>query len=323
MEFKDYYATLGVNRKSSQDDIQKAYRKLARKFHPDVNNNNPQAEEKFKEISEAYEVLKDDKKRSTYDRYGAAWKDAARSGGGAPGGFDIKFDFGDGGRGGFGGSGFSSFFDMLFGNRGGGGGSPFGQGSPFGGGAGGWPGGAGGGRAPRGQDQEAKIALTIEEAAQGGQREITVADMVGRSRSYSVTIPPGIKPGQQIRLQGRGQPAVGGGPAGDLYLQVDFKPHDRFRLEGIDLHTVLQVSPWEAALGGEVPIKTLDGTLKVRIPAGSSSGRRIRLRGKGFPARERSGDLYAEIRVMIPGKLSERERELFEELARESSFKAR
>lgn len=326
MEFKDYYSTLGVSRNASADDIQKAYRKLARKYHPDVNQS-PQAESKFKEISEAYEVLKDDDKRSTYDRYGAAWKDAARAGGAPPPGFDFHFDFGQGGGGrGFGGSGFSDFFEMLFGGRGGrSAGNPFGGGGfsgfgDFGGESQGWP--PGGGR-PRGQDQQAKIALTLEEAARGGQREITVADMVGRSRTYSVNIPPGVRPGQKIRLQGRGGPGAGGGPAGDLYLHIDLKPHDRFRLEGSDLYTSLDVSPWEAALGAELAVKTLDGSIKVRIPPGTSSGRKIRLRGKGFPARGSTGDLYAEVRVMVPKKLSKRERELFEELAEESSFKAR
>jgi curved DNA-binding protein len=314
LEFKDYYSTLGVPKSAPQDDIQKAYRKLARKYHPDVNRG-PQAEAKFKEISEAYEVLKDADKRSTYDRYGSAWRDAARSGG-APPGFDYQFDFGDGA--GFGGSGFSSFFDMLFGNRGGRGPNPFAGagGSPFGD--------FGGGRgAPRGQDQQVKIALTLEEAAKGGQRDITVSDMVGRSRTYSVNVPAGIKPGQKVRLPGRGGPGAGGGPAGDLYLVVDLKPHEQFRLEGVDLHTDLRVSPWEAALGAEVPVRTLNGTVKIRIPAGSSSGRKIRLRGKGFPARDRTGDLYAEIKVMVPDRLTDREKELFEELDRVSGFRAR
>lgn len=319
MEFKDYYSTLGVSKSASQDDIQKAYRKLARKYHPDVNRG-PQAEEKFKEISEAYEVLKDAEKRSTYDRYGSAWRDAARSGG-APPGFDYQFDFGD--AGGFGGSGFSSFFDMLFGNRGGARGqNPFagGGGSPFGDFGGGFGGGRG---APRGQDQEVKIALTLEEAAQGGQRDITVSDMVGRSRTYSVNVPAGIKPGQKVRLAGRGGPGAGGGPSGDLYLVVDLKPHEQFRLDGVDLHTHLRVSPWEAALGAEVAVRTLNGSVKVRIPPGSSSGRKVRLRGKGFPSRDKTGDLYAEIRVMVPERLSEREKELFEELDRVSGFKPR
>jgi curved DNA-binding protein len=324
LEFKNYYSTLGVSRSASPDDIQKAYRKMARKYHPDVNRN-AQAGDKFKEISEAYEVLKDDKKRATYDRYGSAWKDAARAGGAPPPGFD--FHFGQGGGGFSGGSGFSDFFEMLFGGgRGGrGGGSPFGAGSPFSGfgdsGGQAQGGFSTGGRNPRGQDQEAKIALTLEEAAAGGQREITVSDVVGRSRTYSVSIPPGVKQGQKIRLQGRGGGA--GGPAGDLYLEVDLKPHEGFRLDGADLHAPLPVTPWEAALGAELAVRTLDGSIQVRIPPGTSSGRKIRLRGKGFPARGGTGDLYAEIQVMVPKRLTPREKELFEELAETSSFKAR
>lgn len=322
MEYKDYYAALGVPRNASQDDIQKAYRKLARKFHPDVNRA-AGAEDKFKEITEAYEVLKDEKKRSTYDRFGSAWK----SRGGPPPGFEgfepfeggFRVNFGGGGQGA---SGFSSFFDMLFGNRGGGG-SPFGGGDPFagfGGAAGGAsPFGGGGGARAQGQDQTVKLALTLEEAAQGGLRDITVTDMLGHSKTYSVNLPAGIRPGQKVRLPGRGR---GRGATGDLYLEVQVKPHDRFRLDGRDLHTEIRVSPWEAALGTNVTVKTLNGSVKVRIPPGSSTGRKIRLRGKGFPARDGEGDLYAEIRVMVPETLTPRERELFEELARVSGFKA-
>jgi len=145
---------------------------------------------------------------------------------------------------------------------------------------------------------------------------------VGRAQTFSVTIPPGVRPGQKIRLQGKGG-ASGGGPPGDLFLVVDLKPHDRFRLDGLDLHTVLLVAPWEAALGSEATVKTLDGSLKLRIPAGSSSGRKIRLKDKGFPARDGTGDLYAEIRIMVPSQLTDRERELFEQLAKTSSFRPR
>ncbi|MCP4663435.1 MAG: DnaJ domain-containing protein [bacterium] len=339
MEFKDYYATLGVPKHSSSEEIQKAYRKLARKYHPDVNRN-PKAEDRFKEITEAYEVLRDQEKRSTYDRYGAAWKNGGQTGWPPPGFENIRFDFGNSGGGG---SGFSSFFDMLFSNRGGGspsggGGSPFGGGDPFAdagdpfgagspfGGRGGRGRGRGRGRGwqPRGQDHEAKIALTLEEAALGGSREITINDpALGRPKTYSVNLPPGVKAGQKIRLQGRGGQSAAGGPAGDLFLQVDLKPHPRFRLEDLDLYTEIPVTPWEAALGGEATVKTLNSSVRVRIPPGSSSGRKIRLRDRGFPAKDGNGDLFAEIRIMIPDPLTEPERELFEELARTSSFKAR
>ena len=323
MEYKDYYATLGVSRQSSQDEIQKAYRKLARKYHPDVNRG-PSAEDKFKEITESYEVLKDSEKRRTYDRFGKDWKSFAGGRGAPPPGFDnVRFDFGGGG------SGRSSFFDALFGGAGGGsrfrgGGSPFGAGDPFGGG--GFAGGAGGFNA-RGQDHEAGLLLTLEEAARGGGREVSLVDSAtGAVKTYSINLPRGVRPGQKIRLAGRGGAGVGNGPAGHLFLKIELKPNDRFRLQGFDLYTDLQVSPWAAALGSDAAVATLDGTVKVKIPAGSSTGRKIRLRGRGFPRRGTSGtagDLYAEIKIVVPEQLSEKERELFEELAKVSSFEPR
>jgi curved DNA-binding protein len=308
LEYKDYYSTLGVKRSASGDEIQKAYRKLARKFHPDVNSS-PEAEQRFKEINESYEVLKDPEKRSVYDRYGANWKNFKNGGGGSGfsgfDGFNMNFDFGGGGGGG---SGFSSFFDMLF-NQGGG---RHGGGSPF------------GGAGFRGADQEMRLALTLEEAAKGGEREITYRDSQGgHSRSVTVNLPAGVKDGQKIRLSGRGG-AGAGGAAGDLYLKVELRPHERFRIEDRDLHTHLPVTPWDAALGAEVAVKTLDGSVKVRVPPGSSTGRKIRLRGKGFPnPRGAAGDLYAEIRVMVPSELDPEEQKLFEELSRISKFRAR
>ncbi len=315
MDYKDYYATLGVSRDASQEDIQKAYRKLARKYHPDVNAS-PEAENKFKELGEAYEALKDPEKRAKYDRYGTAWR-AAQRGGPTPSGFeDIRFDFGDMRdfeRGGFGGadfrggaSGFSSFFDMLFGGRGG---VREATTSPFG---------------RSGADQEATIALTLEEAAAGGKRELVISDPAsGERKTYTVNIPPGVRPGGRIRLRGKGGPAWGNGPRGDLYLRVELLPHPRFRLDGYDLRTSLEVTPWEAALGSQVPVSTLNGNLSVKIPAGSSSGRVIRLRGKGFPMSEGKGDLLAEIKIVVPPELTAEERRLFEELAAVSEFKPR
>ena len=324
MQYKDYYATLGVSRDSSSEEIQKAYRKLARKYHPDVNPS-PEAESRFKEITESYEVLKDKEKRQTYDRFGSQWKNYNRAGGagaqGAPGGFEgfdfdgFNFSGGGPGSGPGGASGFSSFFEMLF-NQGQGGrarGGP--AGNPFAGAGGGWN--------QRGHDQEARIALTLEEAARGGKREITVNDpMSGQTKTFSVSLPAGVKEGQKIRLSGRGGPGAGG--AGDLLLVVDLKPHPKFRVEGKDLHTDLPVAPWEAALGCEATVKTLDDGVKVRIPAGTSSGRKIRLRGRGFPsAKDGNGDLFAEIKVVVPKTLSDEERRLFEELSEVSKFKAR
>ena len=330
MDYKDYYAALDVDKKASKDEIQKAYRKLARKYHPDVNRGEG-AEDKFKQITEAYEVLKDDEKRRTYDQFGSSWN---QRGGPPPGWQEINFDFGGGGGGGA--SGFSSFFDALFGGSragarggagfGGGGGNPFagfgGQGAP----GQGFPGqGFGGGRGAQsfgGLDQEFTLALTLEEASKGGQRELSLHDPgSGERKSFTVTLPPGVTDGQKLRLKGKG--ATGpDGRKGDLYLKIQLRPHSRFRLEGRDLHAELPVTPWHAALGGEASVKTLNGNLKINIPAGSSSGRRIRLRGKGFPnPKGHDGDLFAEIRVMVPEELSDQERKLFEELRDTSSFR--
>ena len=315
MDYKDYYATLGVEKNASADDIQKAYRKLARKFHPDVNNA-PGAEDRFKDITEAYEVLKDTEKRKTYDQYGSAWKQAGRPGQPPPGWQNVNFDFGQAG-----GSGFSSFFDMLFGGQGRGGGR--GAGGP---GFGGFDfgGGFANGFEEGGRDQEATLALTLEEGAEGGQREIVLTDPATRqSNTITFNMPAGILAGKKLRLAGKGLPGRNG-KKGDLYLKVDFKPHPRFKLEGRDLHAELPVTPWQAALGGEATVKTLSGSIKVKVPAGSSTGRRIRLKGKGYPdGKGDAGDLYAEIKIMVPEELSEREKQLFEELAAISTFKPR
>jgi len=313
LQYKDYYAVLGVARDASKDDIQKAYRKLARKYHPDVNKEEG-AEGKFKEIAEAYEVLKDPEKRSKYDHYGAAWKAAQQRPGasGPPPGFEeFRFDFG--GPGGFSGfdagsgEGFSSFFEMLFGRGAGGARWRPGQRAQAWSGAEPWS------AAPA--DHEAHLPLTLEEAARGGSREITLAEpQSGKTRTFRVKIPRGVRSGQRIRLSGQG--ARGDGKRGDLYLLVDLQPHPRFHLEGQDLHTTLEISPWQAALGGQAELPTLEETLTVKVPPGSSSGRRIRLRGKGFPgANGERGDLYAELRIVVPESLSERERRLYQELS--------
>ncbi len=344
MEYKDYYDALKVKKDASRDDIQKAYRKLARKFHPDVNKG-PDSERRFKEIGEAYEVLKDPEKRQKYDQYGAAWKHAQQSGGGVPpgwqgfdfggaagggpgGGFDFR-DFGGGGGGGA--DGFSSFFEMLFGSAG-----ARARRSPFGdvgsgGGAGSGGAGFGEGFGPRpGADAEAVFPLTLEEAIRGGTHQFSYADPVsGERKSVSVRIPPGVRSGQRIRLAGRGLAGGDGGSRGDLYLRLEVPPDPRFRVEGSDLHTSLAVAPWEAALGAEAEVKTPEGKVRVRVPAGSSTGRKIRLRGHGLPQQgpgpqERGrGDLLAEIKVVVPERLGERERELFEQLRDASTFRAR
>ena len=338
MDYKDYYAILGVKKDAPDDEIQKAYRKLARKFHPDVNKA-PEAETKFKEIGEAYEVLKDPDKRQKYDQYGSAWKRAQQTGTPPPG-WEGHFDFGQGG-GGFGGAGagdFSSFFDMLFGGgrpgaRGRGAGFQGFGGQGFGGQGFGTQGFGGGG------DTEATITLSLEEAVRGGKREITLADPgTGQRKTLSVRIPEGVRAGQRIRLAGQGQPGINGGQPGDLYLRIEIEPDPRYKVDGANLQTTVAVTPWEAALGGDAEVQTLDGPVRVKIPAGSSTGRRIRLRGRGLPQAGSAGsggssgsasdggnrgDLLAEIRIVVPETLSERERELFEQLAEASSFRAR
>jgi curved DNA-binding protein len=331
LDYKDYYEALKVKKDASPEEIQKAYRKLARKFHPDVNKS-PDAERRFKEIGEAYEVLKDAEKRQKYDRYGAAWKHAQQTGGRVPPGWQ-GFDFGGaggepsgfefhfedlGGMGGAGGEGFSSFFEMLFGNAG-----ARARRAPFGGAGG------GGEFGPRpGADAEATISLTLEEAIRGGSHQFSYADPVsGEHKSVSVKIPPGVRSGQRIRLAGRGMGGSDGGERGDLYLRLEVLPDPRFRVEGSDLYTPLAVTPWEAALGAEAQVETPEGSVRVRVPPGSSTGRKIRLRGHGLPRQESAqrerGDLYAEIKVVVPDPLSDRERELFEQLRDASAFRAR
>jgi len=298
---RDFYEILGVGRDAGADDVRRAYRKLARRYHPDVNKE-PGADERFKEVSEAYEVLSDPDKRARYDRFGAAWRQApdagspGASGGFDPGGFgDVRVEFGDGDLGDFG-----DLFGSMFGRRGGGAGF--------------------GGFATRGSDHEAVLELSLEEAARGGSRQISLGD----GRSYDVNVPPGVRDGQRIRLAGEGGRGAGGGPSGDLFLRVQLKPHPRFRLEGRNLHVEVPVTAWEAALGATVEVPTLDGTAKVKVPPGSSSGRRLRLRGQGFPGpRGGHGDLYATVRIVVPAHLSDDERELFEQLARTSTFDPR
>jgi curved DNA-binding protein len=314
---RDFYETLGVSRESTKEEIQAAYRKLARQWHPDVNKA-PEAEERFKEISEAYDTLSDPETRRRYDAFGEDFRrvpddvdpetyararaaagagrartSSGRAGAGPPGGF-----------GGFtGGEDIGIDLEDLLGGMG------FGVG--------------GGVRSVRGPDQEAVLELDIEEAYRGGSRRITLPGPEGE-RTYTVKIPPGVADGQRIRLGGQGARGRGGGSAGDLYLIVRFRPHPRYRVEGRDIYIDLPVAPWEAALGATVPVPTPGGDVKVKVPAGSSSGRRLRLRGKGMPnPRGKPGDAYAEVRIVVPPRLSKRERELFEELARASTFDPR
>jgi len=322
VSYKDYYEVLGVSRSASKDDVQSAFRKLARKHHPDVSKE-ANAEDKFKEINAAYDVLKDDDKRRLYDKYGPAWEAISEGRQPPPGAENVRFDFGDG----FEGADLGSIFEQFFAQQQGGGG--FG-GQGFGGQ--GFPGGfsgAGFGGRPRrgpsrGADVEASLELSVDEAFQGGPRELGVRDETGNVQKLTVKIPAGVRHGQKIRLKEKGQRGPMGGPTGDLLLEVKISPSERFRLEGEDLHTTIAVAPWEAALGATVEVPTIDGEVRLKVPAGTSSGRQIRLRGKGYPRADgERGDLFATVQIRVPTELGEREKELFEELAKVSSWKAR
>jgi curved DNA-binding protein len=293
MEYINYYKTLGVKENASKEEIGKAYRNLARQYHPD-RNKDPEAEDKFKQISEAYEVLKDAEKRAQYDRYGAQWQTQRENGAG------FNREFGDHGHPAWGQSGFSTFFEQLFGNGRRSNWDIFAD------------------RSRESIDQEAILVLSVAEAYKGGRRQISLQDpQMGQQRTYAVNVPAGVRDGQRIRLAGQGA-AGADGRRGNLYLKVQLKGasvSDNFRLEGADVYTSLDIMPWTAALGGKVRLETLDGTVEVKVPAGSSSGRRIRLRGRGYPIdAERRGDLYAELRIVIPADLTLEQQQLFKKL---------
>jgi curved DNA-binding protein len=319
VQYKDYYQILGVPRTAAPDEIKKAFRKLAREFHPDVARDKKRAEEKFKEINEAYEVLSDPAKRKKYDELGENWKSGADFGGyggqphfsgqrprpqSGPGGAEFEFD----------GAGFSNFFEEMFGSR-------FGQ-----------PGGRGGrgGReaeSERGEDIEGDIMVTLEEAMHGSVREVSVRHRVGRSiktETHQVKIPPGVTEGQKLRLAGRGEAGTSGGTAGDLYLRVRLARHPDFEVDGHNLIHELELAPWEAVLGAEIQVPTLEGRVKIKIAAGTQNGRKLRVRGRGLPQRDGApGDLIVVTRVAVPENISEREKKAWEQLARESKFNPR
>ncbi|HZA79020.1 MAG TPA: DnaJ C-terminal domain-containing protein [Acidimicrobiales bacterium] len=319
-ERRDFYEVLGVSRDASPDEIQRAYRKLARTYHPDVNKD-PDAEVRFQEIAEAYDVLSDPDTRRRYDAFGHDFRQVpedidpetwARARAGASAAGRGRARAGAGPRvwstGGSGDQGvdIEDLFGDLFGGLGG-----FGAGRRRGWGS------------IQGADQEVELELSVEEAYQGGRRWLSISGPSG-PRSVEVDIPPGVTDGQRIRLTGQGGKGTGGAPPGDLYLVVRIAPHSRYRVEGRDLHVDLPLAAWEAALGTSVVVDTPGGEAKVRVPAGTSSGRRLRLRGRGLPnPRGPAGDLFADVRIVVPPSLTERERELFEELARTSTFDPR
>jgi curved DNA-binding protein len=312
MEFKDYYEIMGVKREATQDEIKRAYRKLARKYHPDVSKE-PRAEEKFKELGEAYEVLKDPEKRAAYDQLGSNWKSGQEFK--PPPDWDSGFEFRGGG---FGASAndsaaFSEFFESLFGR-------------------GGFQGARPGARTfhARGEDHHAKVLIDVEDAFNGATRAITLQvpelDSQGRvrmrARTLNVKIPKGIKAGQQIRLAGQGAPGMGQGGSGDLYLEVKFKPHSLYRFEGDDLYLDLPVAPWEAALGGSAKVPTPGGVVDLTIPAGSVGGRKLRLKGRGIPSNP-PGDLYVVLKIVLPPADTEQAKEFYREMQDKLAFNPR
>ena len=330
IEFQDYYETLGVARDAKAEDITKAYRKLARKYHPDVNKTKD-AEDKFKQINEAHEVLSDSSKRSKYDMLGSNWKagqnfegsqdwenifNMFNNGGGATGGFNRGssstssggFGFGGGGASG----GFSDFFGALFGDAGNSGfsssGTTFSSKKPQ--------------AKPRGgQTHEAKITISLHEAYNGGSRRVTLGD---GKKTLNVKIPRGIKDGGTIRLKGQGSQSMLGGKPGDLLLKVNVASDPRFKVSGSTISTTVPVTPWEAALGAKVTVPTLDGNVTLSIPAGAQSGRQLRLRGKGMPVSGATqGDMIAEIKIVNPKTLSAEDKKLMEQLKEVSKFNPR
>ncbi|QQE13914.1 DnaJ domain-containing protein [Planctomycetota bacterium] len=320
VKYKDYYETLGVKRDASADEIKRAFRKLAQKYHPDMNKD-AGAEDRFKEINEAYEVLGDADKRRRYDALGANWK-AGQDFRPPPGfeGFD-NVHFGGGG-GGFSSGGINDFFESLFGTRGGsGGGGGFeemfrgaggmGGGNPFGGGR---PQSA---AAMKGQDVESEITVTLEEVFHGGSRQVGLQMPGGGHKTIEVKIPKGITDGKTIRLMGQGGPApMQGGTAGDLRLKLRIMPHGQFSVKDHNLIKQLKIRPDEAALGSKVDVNTLDGDVTLNIPAGAQSGQKMRLKGKGLPTGkgDARGDILLEILVVIPKDLTDEQKEAFEKL---------
>lgn len=313
MEFKDYYQILGVVRDASADDIKKAFRKLARKYHPDVSKE-PNAEARMKEVNEAFAVLSDPEKRAAYDQLGQGFQ--AGQDFRPPPNWDAGFEFsGRGFSSAADAADFSDFFSELFGGRMGGMGGMGGAGTHFSG---------------RGEDHYAKIMLDLEDAYHGASRVVTLrvpqTDARGRvslaEHSLNVGIPKGVREGQLIRLVGQGYPGMGGGPAGNLYLEVHFKPHARYRVEGRDVYATLPLAPWEAALGAAVKATVPDGTVEVRIPTGMQSGRKLRLKGRGIPGSP-PGDLYLVAEIKLPPADNPKARALYETMARELAFDPR
>lgn len=315
MKYKDYYSVLGVDRKASEEDIKKSYRRLARKYHPDVSKE-PNAEEKFKDLQEAYEVLKDPEKRSAYDQLGSDWKTGQEFR--PPPGWQqshTRFYHGED-LGGFSDDlgGFSDFFTNLFGGRRGGFGREGFEGFQ-----------------QRGGDQHAKVSVSLEDAFRGTaktlQLQVPEVDPSGavrhKIRTLKITIPAGAQPGQQLRLTGQGAPGIGGAPSGDLYLEIDIQQHPIFSLKGKDIYITLPLTPWEAALGAEIRIPTLAGPVGLKVAGGTQTGQKLRLKGRGMPGKPAPGDQYAIVQIFTPPARTETDRQLYEKMAQTMSFNPR
>lgn len=324
MEYKDYYKLLGASRSASQDEISKAFKKLARKYHPDLNPNNKDAEAKFKEINEAYEVLKDPKKRKLYDQFGSNWEHGQNFQ--PPPGYE-NMSFGGGGGFPGGAGGFSDFFETIFGGGGAGSGGSFRSGFQQGG-----FGGSGFQQRPRrGADSEATYELTLDEAYRGGSKSVTLQEQVSgpdgiprmTTKTLDIKVPAGIKDGQKIRLAGQGNPGMSGGAKGDLYLKIKLMPHTLFKVTDADIILDLPLAPWEAALGVSLRIPTLDGAVEMKIPPGMGSGKKLRIKGKGLGSGAKRGDQFVRIMIQAPDILTTEERELWEKLQEKSKFKPR
>jgi curved DNA-binding protein len=301
MEYQDYYEILGVARTATPEEIRSAFRKKAREYHPDVAKDKVKGAEKFKEVNEAYEVLSDPAKRAKYDQMGRAAPGGGFAWQGAPGAGGVpdmeEFHFG--------GTGYSDFFEHLFGGMAGGG----------------FRGPGGRRMARRGSDIEGDLMVPLEEALRGSVREVTL-QRGGKTETYRVKIPAGVREGQRIRLAGKGESGRSGGEAGDLYLRVRLARHPDLRVEGCDLYADLEVAPWEAVLGASVPVPTLDGAVTLKIPAGSTAGQKLRLRGQGMPREDGGrGDLYAILEIAVPDQVGLEEKKLWEKLAEESRWR--
>jgi len=311
VKFRDYYETLGVARSAKVEDIKKTYRKLARKYHPDLNPNNKQSEEKFKEIQEAYEVLSDPEKRKKYDQLGANWKNGAEftpppNWGGFQGGINLDDIFQQAGR--QRGSTFSDFFETLFGGMGGMGGFETPEGAR--------PRGGGGGRASR-AEAETELPLPLEDMHRGTTRKLTVR-LGNAEKTIDVRIPPGARDDSRIRIPG------GGPNSGDLYVRLRQEPNSRFMVKGDDTETEVAITPWEAALGANIEVPTLDGKQEIRVPPGIGSGQRLRLRGQGLTLRGGGrGDHFVRLKIVVPKQLTDAEKNLFQELSKVSHFNPR